>query len=129
MRNAFLTHLLDLSPESWAAICKLVDPSSPVTDAQLLADVRGLEAELRAWPPEIDRPPARGWDPSLPQWRLVRRVREVDLYPLFIKAAATAPALRLSDGTPAVRLQRNFSGALQGAGGKTHRMEIGRAHV
>ena len=125
MRNAFLPHLLDPSPESWVAICKLLEPHpAPDQIAQLLADVQGLEAELRAWPPEIDRPPAKGWDPSLPQWRLVRRVREVDLYPLFIKAAATAPALRLSDGTPAVRLQRNFSGALQGAGGKTHRMGV-----
>lgn len=119
MRNTLLPQILDPSPESWKAICELIDQ---VTDAQLLADVKGLERELKSWPPEVDRPPAKGWTPELPQWRLVRRVREVDLYPHFIKVASQA--MVLSDGTPAVRLQRAFSGALQGAAGKTHRVGV-----
>ena len=38
MRNALLPHVLDPSPESWKAICELIDPSNQATDAQLLAD-------------------------------------------------------------------------------------------
>ena len=55
---------------------------------------------------------------------LCRTVREVDLYEHYIKAAREAPALRLRDGTPAVRLQRQFTGALQGSHGK--RLRIGK---
>lgn len=133
MRDAYYTHLANPGPESWRAICRLLSDKK-VPAATLVAEARDLKRELAAWPPEVERPkpdrwPAVGATPDqreLAEARaaLCRVVREVDLYDHYIRAAREAPALRLRDGTPAVRLQRQFTGALQGSHGK--RVRIGK---
>jgi len=129
VRDAYYALLADPSPESWRGVCKLLSDHR-ATDAQLLLEARELRRELAAWPPEVERPPADGWaarggrSDALADalFALCRSVREVDLYDHYVAAAREAPALRLRDGTPAVRLQRQFTGALQGARGRTHRI-------
>ena len=133
MRDAYYTHLADPGPESWRAICRLLSDKK-VPASTLIAEARELKRELAAWPPEVERPkpdrwPAVGATPGereLAEARaaLCRAVREIDLYDHYIRAAREAPALRLRDGTPAVRLQRQFTGALQGSHGK--RLRIGK---
>lgn len=122
LRDDFYRHLADPGPESWAGITRLLDDRA-VSDAQLALDLRELARELRAWPPEVARPAPRHWvDAGL--LKLCRDVREVDLYPLYVSAAADAPSLRLRDGRPAARLQRSFSGSLQGAHGRMHQIGV-----
>ena len=133
MRDAYYAHLADPGPDSWRAICRLLSDKR-VPAATLAAEARDLKRELTAWPPEVERPkpdrwPAVGATPGereLAEARaaLCRAVREIDLYDHYIRAAREAPALRLRDGTPAVRLQRQFTGALQGSHGK--RVRIGK---
>jgi hypothetical protein len=133
VRDAYYTHLADPGPDSWRAICRLLSDKK-VPAATLVAEARDLKRELAAWPPEVERPkpdrwPAVGATPverELAEARaaLCRVVREVDLYDHYVRAAREAPALRLRDGTPAVRLQRQFTGALQGSHGK--RVRIGK---
>mgnify|MGYP000952736149 CR=1 FL=1 len=135
MRDAYYTHLADPGPESWRAICRLLSDKR-VPAATLVAEARELRAELAAWPPEVERPAHSSWgaagggatcpDGDLRSARLAlcRTVREIDLYEHYIRAAREAPALLLRDGTPAVRLQRQFTGALQGSHGK--RLRIGK---
>lgn len=138
LRSEFFPLLADPGPESWRAICKLLDDPR-VTDAQRLEDARQLAAELKSWPKEVDRPPSSGAD-----WTAVKlgaladnavrdalialcwRVREVDLYRLYIDAACKTPPpdLVLRDGRPAVRLSRVFTGAMQGAGGRVHSLGV-----
>ena len=135
MRDAYYAHLADPGPDSWRAICRLLSDKK-VPASTLAAEARELRAELAAWPPEIERPAHSSWgvagggttcpDGDLRSARLAlcRTVREIDLYEHYIRAAREAPALRLRDGTPAVRLQRQFTGALQGSHGK--RLRIGK---
>lgn len=120
--------LADPGPASWVAICKLLDVPGPrgheASEAVVLADAVALKRELRSWPPEVERPAPSHWYAArgpLAEARraLVREVREVDLYELYCQVARDSPLLRLHDGTPAVRLQRNFRGTLQGAHGRT----------
>ena len=128
LRSAFLPLLADPSPESWREIVKTLDDAMDCGDfAQVDADAVGLLRELRMWPAEIERPLPKRWaqvpgESGRALCKLARAVRETDLYPLYVEAAAKAPELRLHDGTPAVRLQRAFTGALQGPGGKGFRL-------
>lgn len=121
MRDEFYGLLAEPGPESWAGIVRLL--SDPRFDP---AEVAEVERELRAWPPEVERSAPRAWLPEshAALLKLARAVREVDLYPHYIRAAAESPRLRLRDGTPAVRLQRSFSGALQGAHGRMHQIGV-----
>lgn len=136
MRDEFYALLAEPGPESWAKLCKLLaqelrtgrDPSA------FIAEYTEVARELRAWPPEIDRSPPAEWlrtdggagvqEVRAARLNLARIVREVDLYPYYIRAAAESQRLRLRDGTPAVRLQRSFSGALQGAHGRMHQIGV-----
>jgi hypothetical protein len=133
VRDAYYTHLADPGPESWRAICRLLSDKR-IPASTLVAEAKELKRELAAWPPEVERPKPDRWptvgatpdERELAEARaaLCRVVREVDLYDHYIRAAREAPALRLRDGTPAVRLQRQFTGALQGLHGK--RLRIGK---
>lgn len=123
MRDEFYGLLADPGPESWAGIVRLLSDPRRRSDP---AEVAEVERELRAWPPEVERPAPRSWLPEshAALLKLARAVREVDLYPHYIRAAAESPRLRLRDGTPAIRLQRSFSGALQGAHGRMHQIGV-----
>lgn len=124
LRAEFTPHLADPSPASWREICRLLDDPR-ITASQHTLDVHRLAEELAAWPPEIERPPLKHWhDGAHAELRLCLAVREVDLYRHYIDAAAGAPALRLRDGAPAARLERAFTGALQGQSGKAHRVGV-----
>lgn len=125
LRAEFTPHLADPSPESWREICRLLDDPR-ITASQHMLDVHRLADELAAWPPEIERPPLKHWHDGAhaAELRLCLAVREVDLYRHYIDAAASAPALRLRDGAPAARLERAFTGSLQGQGGRAHRVGV-----
>jgi hypothetical protein len=125
LRAEFTPHLADPSPESWREICRLLDDPR-ITASQHMLDVHRLADELAAWPPEIERPPLKHWHDGAhaAELRLCLAVREVDLYRHYIDAAAGAPALRLRDGAPAARLERAFTGSLQGQGGRAHRVGV-----
>jgi hypothetical protein len=119
MRDEFYGFLADPGPESWAQIVRLL--SDPRADP---AEVAEVGRELRAWPPEVERPAPRTWAGKAALLKLTRALREVDLYPHYIRAAAESLRLRLRDGTPAVRLQRSFTGSLQGAHGRIHQIGV-----
>jgi hypothetical protein len=123
VRDEFYGLLAEPGPESWAGIVRLLSDPRRRFDPAEAAEV---ERDLRAWPPEVERPAPRAWLPEshAALLKLARTVREVDLYPHYIRAAAESPRLRLRDGTPAVRLQRSFSGALQGAHGRMHQIGV-----
>lgn len=105
----------------WAEILRLLlDPT--ISDEQRAREAAWLRRELAAWPVEVSRPPPK---PELvggtAAWRasvgallrpLVRVVKEVDLYPLYIERICTSPRLMLDDGGQAVRLARAFTGKL-----------------
>lgn len=137
MRDELYSLLADPGPESWRKICAVLSNGS---EAEIAADVAELKRELHAWPPEVERPAPKEWlreknvDASHNQSEnaihihrakisLCRQIREVDLYKLYCDAADD-PRLRFGDGTPAVRLQRNFSGTLQGAHGRHHTIGV-----
>lgn len=136
MRDEFYSLLADPGPESWAGICKLLAQAPPIgrDPSAFIAECAEVARELRAWPPEVDRPPPTEWlrtdgsagpqEVRAARLGLARTVREVDLYPHYIRAAAESPRLRLRDGTPAVRLQRSFTGSLQGAHGRMHQIGV-----
>lgn len=119
LRVEFLPYLADPSPESWRAICRLM--SDGCSREQHKEDVSALARELHSWPPEIERPAPRGVAVNWPGWNLCRRVKETDIYGYYLLAAGK---ILLSDGTPAVRLQRAFTGSLQGPGGKAFRLGV-----
>ena len=127
LREPYFIHLANPGPASWRGIIALLDDPS-VTSDQHAAEVKILSSELAAWPPEIERAPPSHWlrlpETFAAEIALCHRVREVDLYRHYIDAAARAPALQLSIGGPAVRLERAFTGALQGAAGVAHRVGV-----
>lgn len=120
MRDEFYPLIAEPGPDSWADILRLLGAGTPSPD-----ELAQLADELRAWPVEVERKLPAQLSLRFPD-PIVRRVRheprEVDLYNAYL--AAAAGAIALSDGRPAVRLQRAFSGALQGAHGRVHRIGV-----
>lgn len=125
LRSEFYALLADPGPESWRAMVRLLDDRT-VSDAVQRAEAKELRAELKHWPPEVERAPPKHWLPESHKdlLALCLQVREVDLYRYYIDAASTSHLLRLRDGRPAVRLQRTFTGSLQGAHGRMHRIGV-----
>lgn len=100
--------LSDPSPQEWREVAKYLDsnPYSPEL-------IQSLHKALRKWPRELPRDPLDHWTQEShgQLLRLCVRVPEVTVYGYYLAQIHSAPKLQLSDGRPAVRLQRFFSGA------------------
>lgn len=104
------------SPESWAAIVemgKLTRKGLKHPDEShgwIIFTVAVIHA-VKAWPPEIERLCPPGWPREFREV-VEHRVLETDTYGHYVAKICGDPALRLSDGSQAVWLERRFTGGI-----------------
>lgn len=98
------------SAQSWAEIVKAIDAYKPEPP-----EVKLIRQQLQRWPRELPRPAPKHWldKGNTNLVSLCLDVDEVETYDLYIKALATEPRLRLSDGMPAVSLHRQQRGTVE----------------
>lgn len=104
------------SPESWAAIVEIgkTAKKTKLTAAALdwLWFTSQVTAEaVKTWPPEIERLCPSGWPKEFRE-TVEHRVLETDTYGHYVAKICGDPALRLSDGSQAVWLERRFTGGI-----------------
>ncbi len=104
------------SPESWAAIVemgKFVRKGLKQPDEShgwIIFTVAVIHA-VKSWPPEIERLCPPGWPREFRE-TVEHRVLETDTYGHYVAKICGDPALRLSDGSQAVWLERRFTGGI-----------------
>lgn len=102
------------SPESWAAIVELGKKAHKSKDLVHWDDFTRqltLGRPLATWPPEIERLCPPGWPREFRE-TVEHRVLETDTYGHYVAKICGDPALRLSDGSQAVWLERRFTGGI-----------------
>ena len=99
------------SPESWAAIVEIGKQNKRVGGLVWAEYQRHVITAVKSWPPEIERLCPPGWPREFRE-TVEHRVLETDTYGHYVAKICGDPALRLSDGSQAVWLERRFTGGI-----------------
>jgi len=108
------------SLESWAAIVETGSrlkrfasgkTRDCLTEAGWTEYQRHVITAVKSWPPEIERLCPPGWPREFRE-TVEHRVLETDTYGHYVAKICGDPALRLSDGSQAVWLERRFTGGI-----------------